>query len=145
MFNTILVPLDGSELSESVLPKMVELTKCLPEAKFVLLEVISPIGSNAMSALAAPAAGEIQGVSEDEAVEYLRAISTKYLPKSNVQILVDEGEAATIILDKAKDVQADLIAMASHGRSGLARLTLGSVTARVISHAEVPVLVVKGH
>jgi nucleotide-binding universal stress UspA family protein len=143
MFKTIVIPLDGSPLSEQVLPKAAELAKCFPDAKFVLLQVIKPPGSSVIDALVLSNASEVETLTPEEAMDYLKGIAAKYLPGMRVQIMAEEGGPAEVILHTAKDVKADLIAMASHGRSGVARLTLGSVTDKVINHADIPVLVVK--
>lgn len=59
------------------------------------------------------------------------------------EAIVKEGEAYRVITDTAKDIGADLIIMGSHGRTGLKRLLMGSVTEKVIGHTLCPVLVVK--
>ena len=143
MFKTIVVPLDGSPLSEQVLPKAAELAKCFPDAKFVLLEVIKPMTPSVVDALVFSNSSEVETLTPEKAMEYLRRVAAKYFPGMHLRIMAEEGGAAEIILQTAKDVKADLIAMASHGRSGVARLTLGSVTDRVINHTDIPVLVVK--
>ncbi|PPD57840.1 universal stress protein [Dehalogenimonas etheniformans] len=143
MFKTIVVPLDGSPVSEQVLPMAAELAKCTPDSKIILLEVIKPVGPSVIDALVLSNASEVETLTPAEAKDYLRQIAAKYLAGIHVQILAEEGGAAEIILQTAKDNKADVIAMASHGRSGIARLTLGSVTSQVINHAEIPVLVVK--
>jgi nucleotide-binding universal stress UspA family protein len=58
--------------------------------------------------------------------------------------IVREGKPYQVIADTARDQKAGLIVMGSHGRTGLKRLLMGSVTERVIGHAPCPVLVVKG-
>ncbi|APV43392.1 Nucleotide-binding universal stress protein, UspA family [Dehalogenimonas formicexedens] len=143
MFKTIIVPLDGSPVSEQVLPKAAELARCSPDSKIILLEVIKPVGPSVIDALVLSNASEVPTLTPGEAKDYLRQVAAKHLSGIHVQILAEEGGAAEIILQTAKDNSADVIAMASHGRSGVARLTLGSVTSQVINHAEVPVLVVK--
>lgn len=61
----------------------------------------------------------------------------------NVETFVREGEAYMMILDVAEDLNADAIVMGSHGRTGLRRLLMGSITEKVIGYASCPVLVVK--
>jgi len=61
-----------------------------------------------------------------------------------VQVFVREAETWQTIIDMAADKKADTIIMGSHGRTGLKRLLMGSVTEKVIGHAPCPVLVVKG-
>ena len=55
--------------------------------------------------------------------------------------LVEDVAAASGIVDSAKELGADLIVLGSHGRSGIARLMLGSVAARVVAESPIPVLV----
>lgn len=143
MFKTIVVPLDGSPVSEQVLPKAAELAKCSPDSRIILLEVIKPVEASVIDALVLSNASEVETLTPAEAKDYLRAIAARQLAGIRVQIVAEEGGAAEIILQTAKDVKADIIAMASRGRSGVARLTLGSVTSQVINRSDVPVLVVK--
>ena len=143
MFKTIVVPLDGSPVSEQVLPKAAELAKCSPDSRVILLEVIRPVGASIIDALVLSNASEVETLTPDEAKDYLREIAAKYFSGIHVQIAAEKGGAAEVILQTAKDTKADIIAMASHGRSGVARLTLGSVTSQVINHSDIPVLVVK--
>lgn len=143
MFTKILIPLDGSDLSEQVLPKVAEIAKRFPDAVLVLLQVIEPLETSVMKILAVSTVGEIQNLTYEQVNEYLRQVAIKYLPNAHTQIAIGEGKAAEIILQTAKDIQADLVAMASHGRAGIVRFALGSVTDRVISHIEIPVLVVR--
>ena len=58
-------------------------------------------------------------------------------------VLIENAQPAEAILETAKARNSDLIAMASHGRRGLGRLFLGSVTSEVVAHSSVPVLVVR--
>ncbi len=59
------------------------------------------------------------------------------------EAIVDEGEPYEVIVNTAKEKNADIIVMGSHGRTGIMRLLMGSVTSRVIGHAGCSVLVVK--
>jgi nucleotide-binding universal stress UspA family protein len=59
------------------------------------------------------------------------------------KVLVQFGAPAEVILDMAQANQVDLIAMTTHGRSGLQRLLLGSIADKVVRHADVPVLLVR--
>ncbi len=64
-------------------------------------------------------------------------------PSVKVEHVMREGPAAEVIADAAKEAQADLIVMGTHGRTGLSRILLGSVTEQVLRHAECPVLTVR--
>jgi nucleotide-binding universal stress UspA family protein len=61
----------------------------------------------------------------------------------DVQTLVVHGDPRTVLTDRARLEQADLIVVGSHGRSGLKKLLLGSVATHVVTHSHCPVLVVK--
>jgi nucleotide-binding universal stress UspA family protein len=63
----------------------------------------------------------------------------------NVQQIVEMGDAHTLIVNWAKDKAADLIVMSTHGRSGLPRMILGSVTEKVLRSASCPVLAIPSH
>jgi nucleotide-binding universal stress UspA family protein len=63
----------------------------------------------------------------------------------NVQQIVEIGDAHTLIVSWAKDKTADLIVMSTHGRSGLPRMILGSVTEKVLRSASCPVLAIPSH
>ena len=63
----------------------------------------------------------------------------------NVQQIVEIGDAHTLIVSWAKDKAADLIVMSTHGRSGLPRMILGSVTEKVLRSASFPVLAIPSH
>ena len=63
----------------------------------------------------------------------------------NVQQIVEIGDAHTLIVNWARDKAADLIVMSTHGRSGLPRMLLGSVTERVLRSASCPVLAIPSH
>ena len=63
----------------------------------------------------------------------------------NVQQIVEMGDAHTLIVNWARDKAADLIVMSTHGRSGLPRMILGSVTEKVLRSAACPVLAIPSH
>ncbi len=80
----------------------------------------------------------------EEAKQYLGAVSNAFREKGlDVQVLVEQGPVVRTILDVAEREDADLIAMASHGRSGLARVFYGSVAAGILHQADRPLLLVR--
>ena len=142
--NRIIVPLDGSELAESVLPTVVELAKAL-KLKIVLLQACSGKAivsgyENYLGDL-----NEIEAVLKKEASSYLdsRVEQLKREGLADVLPIVSEGEAAETIIELAKGAPNSFIAMGSHGRSGVRRWVLGSVTEKVVRHADNPVLVIR--
>jgi nucleotide-binding universal stress UspA family protein len=141
IFTQVLVPLDGSAQAEEILEPMLALGRPF-EAKYTLVQAISPpvLGY-------APAA---QAVALDEQIlEQWRLAAQEYLAQL-AQRLRDQGHQvdthilvgppAMAILDYSYAHPIDLIAMATHGRSGVARMLLGSVADKVARGAGVPVL-----
>ncbi|BCB95700.1 universal stress protein [Dissulfurispira thermophila] len=92
--------------------------------------------------------GEAPGAVEDlikRAKEYTEDVKRRAESAGiKAAVFVREGETYKTILDIAKEQNADTIVMGSHGRTGLKRLLMGSVTEKVIGYASCPVLVVKG-
>lgn len=145
-FKTMIVPLDGSELAESVLPTVAELAKTL--ALEVTLLRAYHIPYNAYAADDGFYAGnydDLIGSVRDEAVAYLdkKVAEMKKLGVEKVSALSKEGFAGDEIIALARKTPAGLIAMSSHGRSGVQRFVLGSVTETVVRHTTDPVLVVR--
>lgn len=145
MFNKILVPLDGSSLSEQALPIAVKLAR-VSQGELLLLRMpvfeTSPV----------PALGGYGAVWPEQSIEHSRAEARDYLkiqqrqidaPDIKIRMLIVEGDVAGAILDIAKDEQVDLIVMSTHGYSGVTRWVMGSVTERVLSNAPCPVYVVR--
>lgn len=147
MFKKILIPLDGSTLSESILPHVSQLAKSIG-AQVVLLRVVStPIpetsyaGLYAMPVPAAPTAPERDPYAEAEG--YLQRVAFDYFPDQTVTLQVAGGPTGENILDLATDQDIDLIAMTTHGRSGLSRMVLGSVADEVVRRSHLPVLLLR--
>lgn len=145
MYKKILVPLDGSELAEQVLPQVIEIAS-RTGAEIVLLRV--PDAPRYEYLMTAP--GLAAGVREqagNEEREYLAAMSLELRGlglKVRTQMGFDDS-VSSMILSTAKELGVDLIAMSTHGRSGLARLVMGSVADDVLRQAELPVLLVRPH
>lgn len=144
MYKTILVPLDGSKRAERILPYVEELALKF-EAKLVLLQVVEP-----SVVLAAPYdmghyydINQIERLS-DEAKSYLAALQSDLTAKGiAVETLVDNGPVVTCVIEEAVRKNVDLVAMASHGRSGLARAFYGSVASGVLNQADRPLLLIR--
>ncbi|MBI3988360.1 MAG: universal stress protein [candidate division NC10 bacterium] len=130
----VLVPLDGSTLAEGILPQVKELARPLG-AQIVLVWVVVPPPSPG----GGPADHERRAV--DEAGAYLQAKRRELQAEGfKVEEVVREGDAAEKIIEYAEESDAGLIAMATHGRSGLGRWLLGSVAEKVLRGSDVPVL-----
>jgi nucleotide-binding universal stress UspA family protein len=153
MYKRILVTLDGSPLAEQVLPHIKALIEGRPEAKVFLLSIAQVIDPAAASAMLYPIAvypgrpideqAERRRL-EDELCNYLRGIEFQLNQSGNlINSEVRFGQPAEEIISYAHDIHADLIAMSTHGRSGIARWAYGSVADRVLHAAECPVLLVR--
>lgn len=140
MFKRILVPLDGSPLSEAILPQVVELTHALG-AEVTLLRV--------GQAHAFPGVDPKYLVDEEvrvmqEAEAYLAIVAQRFAQEGmTIRTVVRYGQPAAEIIDHVAFEGIDLVAMSTHGRSGLTRLVMGSVAEEVVRKVRVPVLLLR--
>ncbi len=150
MYKKILVPLDGSELAEKVLPHVDALARCTG-AEIVLVRVPEHIYETAAAYEAYSLFPPIPNWDGDECKEAVKE-ATGYLNKvrlklalrgTHVSAQVREGNVGDVIVDLAHELCADLIAMSTHGRTGLNRVVFGSVAEYIIHHAEIPVLLIR--
>jgi nucleotide-binding universal stress UspA family protein len=145
MTRRILHPSDFSSASNAAFKKAIEMAKA-SRAELLIVHVINPI---------IPVAGE--GYVSPKMYEDLAASTRAWARKQLDRLLVKakksgvrgkgvlaEGAAHEQIARIAKTKRADLVVMGTHGRSGFARLFLGSVAGRVVTAAPCPVLTVKG-
>ena len=144
MYQTILVPLDGSKRAEAILPHVEELA-CRYNAKIILLQVVHPYSMSSdfefvdMNLYAKELKRQ-----KKEAERYLEGIKEKLQDKAiGVKNLILFGPVVQAILDTAASENADLIAMASHGRGGLARAFYGSVAVGVLHRVDRPLLIIR--
>lgn len=134
MFKKILVPLDGSKLAEKILPQVEKIAKCC-EAEVHLLQVVVSYKVDPKEEK------EERERLMKEAQEYLDGVVSRLSVKDlRAMASVAHGKDAVQICDIARKKKFDLIAMASHGRSGLTRWALGSVADKVLNCSEVPVM-----
>ncbi len=145
ILNMVLVPLDGSKEGEAVLPYIGELVAKL-KTEIILFQALSP-GYQATS---------------DEGYEYVtytkqqmesdRAFARNYLEKVGARLKrkgvtvrseVRFGNAAEEIIKFADEISADVVAMSTHGRSGVSRWVFGSVADRVLHEGNTPILLVR--
>lgn len=135
MLKTLLVPLDGSSLSEQVLPIAAELARAA-QAQIILIRAIGNAARRTLSAGEPPIERSEAAASLSRIGDQLRSAGLA------VQQLIEEDEAGRTILASAQKLGVDLILMSTHGRSGLGRWLYGSVAEQVICHAVVPILLV---
>jgi nucleotide-binding universal stress UspA family protein len=144
MYRTILVPLDGSTRAEVILPHVEEVAHRY-DARVILLRVVEPIPVAMDGAGVAPAVDTlIIDQLTNDAKSYLARLQEEFREKGIVaKSRVTFGPAVPTILDLAQREHVDLIAMASHGRSGLPRVFYGSVAAGVLHGVDRPLLLVR--
>lgn len=142
MYKKILVPLDGSELAECVLPHVKAVASGCNVDEAVLLEVIEPIPLRAQEGGANNDA--LQNASENAAREYLAKVQSKLASDGlKVSIEVSWGKPAEAIIEFAENNGVDLMMIASHGRSGVSRWVYGSVAEKVLRSSHMPLLIVR--
>lgn len=145
MYKNILLPLDGSPLSEKAIPYAAEmarkfeakihLLRCmmLPEATVVGMDVTLP-----------QQYADFQGIEKEHIEKYLERLAQTPELKGLVEhVKVPFGAPGEAILEYCDVEQCDLIVMSSHGRSGFSRFVYGSVAEKVMHHATCPILIIK--
>jgi nucleotide-binding universal stress UspA family protein len=161
MYNLILVPLDGSALSEQALPLAAALAHA-GGARLVLVHaanVTGPLGASLTESQrrgigeedmnltgdpwgAERTSAEVQAV-EDAGAYLMRVADPLVMAGLEVDLATPFGPAAERILDEIGLRHADLVVMSTHGRSGLGRWIYGSVAEQVLARSPVPVLLVR--
>jgi nucleotide-binding universal stress UspA family protein len=133
----ILIPLDGSPCAETIIPRVEELVSGKKKG-LCLLRVVSASTFPGVD----PTDAQVKVVREAE--EYLKGLENGLRAKGlDVDTHVRYGNDAEEILDHAALKEVDLIAMSTHGRSGVKRFFLGSVAEKVLRHAPKPVYLVR--
>lgn len=141
MYKRVLVPLDGSPVAEAVLPFVIEIAGPL-DLEVVLLRVVPPMSAEVVEG--AWAATQDLETRRIDAEEYLAPLAVELRARGlRVQARVQPGHPVEEIIAAARQTGADLVAMSTHGRSGLGRLVFGSVAEAVVRHAELPVLLMR--
>lgn len=146
MFKKILIPTDGSPLSVQAANAGITFARSIG-AEVVALNVTQPfaatIGFDGMAAAYAITDQDYEKAANDQAAKYLNHIVDRagMAGVTARQHAVSNFNVADGIVQAAEEEKCDLIFIGSHGRSGLSRLLLGSVTAKVLSLAHVAVLV----
>jgi nucleotide-binding universal stress UspA family protein len=150
MYEKILVPLDGSDVAEAILPDIEKIaTRMAPntQVEITLLQVISTLTYNVLTdddrAQIPYSENDLRQIQET-VKRYLDKIAARMSNKGlNVKTLVTSGHSADEIIKAAEDTKADLIAMSTHGRSGLRRWALGSIADKVVHESHIPVLLIR--
>lgn len=151
MFEKILVPLDGSKLAESVFPYLERLSKDCRSKEVILFRCCEPSNITADYPASMPHNWEehveqLNVSSAQQCSLYLKDAQAKLkdMGLDNIKLETRLGDPAKEIVDYASEENANLIIMASHGRTGPSRWAYGSVADKVFRSTCVPVLLIRG-
>ena len=150
MYNKIMVPLDGSDLAECVMPHVEAIICGFKSKEVVLVRVVDPIRLPA----SVPAHGKFGFTEKDRhqleenrkqaAKAYLEKVAGSLdIPGTDFNYIVLEGNPANMLTDYATENEVDLIVIASHGRSGVSRWVMSSVAERIVRTSCTPVMMVR--
>ena len=166
MYKRIMIPLDGSDLAECVLPHAEAFFKNGLVEKAAFVTVLEPLSRSLLDStygfkLLAPAneppitgqetiyslnieeAAKMESQRKSSAMQYLNGVATRFSTYGIKMICeVLEGHVADSLATYAEDNDIDLILVATHGRSGLGRWVMGSVADRILRASHVPVFMV---
>jgi nucleotide-binding universal stress UspA family protein len=144
MFNRILVPTDGSDITHKAVATAIKLAKSV-NARLYTLSVKEPFPYSAISEMQPTPPQEFFDAQERIAAARVKEVRD-IAEASGLQCDAQTVEALhpwEAVIDHAKRNECDLIVMASHGRRGVTALLLGSETQKVLTHTNIPVLVVR--
>ena len=142
MYKRALVPLDGSPVAEAILPFILEIAGPL-DMDVILVRVVRPVPPQVIEGSRHVVVEDVQARRLD-AEEDLAARAVELSAKGvRAQTQVRRGDPAAEIAAGAHEAGADLIAMTTHGRSGLGRLVFGSVAEAVLRQAQLPVFLMR--
>jgi nucleotide-binding universal stress UspA family protein len=146
IINSIVVPLDGSRLAEQMLPTVSSWAQALDVEVTLVRAFEFPAAAYYGSEDFLPDYDALLEDARKDAADYLKQKADSLIREGvrTVSILTMEGPAADQIISFARTAPRAVIAMSTHGRSGVRRWILGSVTEKVVRHGNDPVLVVRG-
>ena len=150
MYSKIMVPLDGSDLAECVMPHVTAIVSAFESKDVVLVRVVNPV----RLPISVPAQGNFGFTEKDRhqldanrkkaAEVYLKKmVDSLDIPGTVFNLKLLEGNPANMLADFATENAVDLIVIASHGRSGVSRWVMGSVAERIVRSSCVPVMMVR--
>jgi nucleotide-binding universal stress UspA family protein len=144
MYQRILVPLDGSQRAEAILPHVEQLARCM-QAEVILLGVYkTELGQVDYFSHDPEFYETLRSDCQERTLAYLLAVQGDLTEQGLVvRSVAEEGHVPDIILQVAQREAVDLIAMSSHGRTGLARVFYGSVASGLLHQVDRPLLLVR--
>jgi nucleotide-binding universal stress UspA family protein len=144
MFTKILIPLDGSELAENALEPAISIAERSGGEILLLSAAVHDLAlARSRPGLGMEIVDDLTTQSRERLETYLSSVQKAHKDRPvAIERKVEEGDAAGVIVDTAAASEVDLIVMSTHGRSGISRWLMGSVTERVLRNAPCPVLAV---
>lgn len=148
MFKHILLPTDGSKLSDRAVQRGIELAEAVG-ARVTAMHAIPEFRIMADESFVLPTTADLKKRYEKEAKARAEKMLTKITERAKAAGIKADGVCVMgdvpyeAIIDACKKNKCDVIVMASHGRRGVSGLLLGSETSKVLTHSKVPVLVVR--
>jgi nucleotide-binding universal stress UspA family protein len=142
MYKTILAPLDGSKRAEAILPHVEEAARRY-NAKVIFMQVIEQTMLFVDPQIILVEKEQFEEVAK-QAEAYLEGLRGEFRKKGiEVRTLTARGPTVKAIINAAEHENADLIAIASHGRTGLSRVFYGSVAAGILHRIDRPLLLIR--
>lgn len=142
MYRLAVVPLDGSPVAEAIIPFVLEIAGPL-DLEIALVRVLQPVPPQVIEGSRHMVVEDVEARRLD-AQEYLAPLAAELRAKGiRAQTHVRRGDPTAEIVGCAREIGADLIAMTTHGRSGLGRLVFGSVAEAVLRHSHLPVFLMR--
>ena len=143
MYSRVLVPLDSSGLAEKAIPHATQIAKGL-NVPVVLVRVIDQVDPQLTDPQHGLYLDQVSSSLRSNAQEYLNKVASSLRDEGlTVECEVHEGDVASRIIDQAEMQPDTLIAMTTHGYSGVARWVMGSVTDKILRGSSNPVLVIR--
>ena len=143
-YQTIVVPVDGSETAYAAVAKSIEFAQAFG-SKIIVVQVLSLDPYIAAEYLSSTQTNDLIERARKSILDNLATAEQKFTEAGiTVDVQLLEGQVIqNELLTAAKNLNVDLIIMGSHGRTGLKKLFLGSVTQNILSETDIPVLVVR--
>lgn len=144
MFERILIPLDGSPRAEMILSQVARILR-REDSEILLLRVIDfPQIFKTMEQARRVDSEKLREEERTKAQRYLEELAQRFSDRgARVRGLIAEGDAAEVIVEQAVTHHAGLVALSTHGRTGLSRWFMGSVAEKVVRTSPVPVLLTR--
>jgi len=143
MFERILIPLDGSARAELILGQVARILR-RKDSEILLVRVVDLPEASRLDTARTTAAEYVRGRERAQAHEYIHTLAGRLSDQGvRVRGFIAEGAAAPAVLEQAVREKATLIAMTTHGRTGIPRWLVGSVAEKIVRTSPIPVLLVR--